>query len=162
MVVMVRCVHCTTWSLCTLRLVERVARPGESDPCPGPGLEAKVIKKQKWVPFEMTESILKMSECQTKAGNQECFEKLENLKTWKLKNSKTLKTLKMILGTCWTTFVFMSMLKSHCLLSKIVMLFWDLSLSITLSYEFRCHSSQLKCLNGRQELGTWSSLSLVD
>ena len=52
------------------------------------------------------------------------------------------------------------MLKSHCLLSKIVMLFWDLSLSITLSYEFRCHSSQLKCLNGRQELGTWSSLSL--
>ena len=54
------------------------------------------------------------------------------------------------------------MLKSHCLLSKIVMLFWDLSFSITLSYgyEFRCHSSQLKCLNGRQELGTWSSLSL--
>ena len=27
----------------------------------------------------MTESILKMSECQTKAGNQECFEKLEKL-----------------------------------------------------------------------------------
>ena len=47
MVVMVRCVHCTTWSLCPLRLVERVARPGESDPCPGPGLEAKVNKKQK-------------------------------------------------------------------------------------------------------------------
>ena len=35
--------------------------------------------------------------------------------TWKLENSKTLKALKMILGTCWTTFVFMSMLKSHSL-----------------------------------------------
>ena len=66
-------------------------------------------------------SQLKMSECQTKAGNQECFWKLENLKTWKLKNLKTLKPLKMILGTCWTTDVFMSMLKSH-------------SLTLTLSY----------------------------
>ena len=109
MVVMVRCVHCTTWSLCTLRLVKRVARPGESDPCPGPGLEAKVIKKQKWVPFEMTESILKMSECQTKAGNQISHT---------LSHSLTLSLFHSLihsLSTCWTTFVFMSMLKSHSL-----------------------------------------------
>ena len=32
-----------------------------------------------------------MSECQTKAGNQECFEKLENLKTWKLENFENIK-----------------------------------------------------------------------
>ena len=31
-------------------------------------------------------SLLKMSECQTKAGNQECFWKIEKLKTWKLEN----------------------------------------------------------------------------
>ena len=42
-------------------------------------------------------------------------ENFENLKTWQLKNLKTLKTLKIILGTCWTTFVFMSRLKSHYL-----------------------------------------------
>ena len=33
-------------------------------------------------------SQLKMSECQTKAGNQECFEKLEKLENWKLKTWK--------------------------------------------------------------------------
>ena len=38
-------------------------------------------------------------------------------------NLKTLKTLKMILGTCWTTFVFMSMLKSRCFYVKIAMVF---------------------------------------
>ena len=27
-----------------------------------------------------------MSECQTKGGNQECFEKIENLKTWNFEN----------------------------------------------------------------------------
>ena len=32
-----------------------------------------------------------MSECQTKAGNQECFEKLENLKTGKLENFENIK-----------------------------------------------------------------------
>ena len=51
------------------------------------------------------------------------------------------------LSTCWTSFVFMSRLKSHCFLPKIAMLFWDLlSLSITLSCEFRSHwaGSQLK------------------
>ena len=38
------------------------------------------------------------------------------LKFWKFKlKIKKLKWLKLILGTCWTTFVFMSMLKSHCL-----------------------------------------------
>ena len=61
-----------------------------------------------------------MSESQTGAGN------LKTLKTWKLDNLKTLKTLKMIFGTCWTTFVFMSMLKSHCLRWKWQWLFFDL------------------------------------
>ena len=32
-----------------------------------------------------------MSECQTKAGDQECFEKLENLKTGKLENFENIK-----------------------------------------------------------------------
>ena len=64
-----------------------------------------------------------MSECQTKAGNQECFEKFEKLGN--LKNLENLKNLKNFhfhyfryfhnfhglihsLSTCWTTFVFMS------------------------------------------------------
>ena len=48
-----------------------------------------------------------------------------NLKFWKFKfKFQKLKWLKLILGTCWTTFVFMSMLKSHCLLPKIAMLFF--------------------------------------
>ena len=68
-------------------------------------------------------SQLKMSESQTKAGNQKKFEnlkiwKFENLKIWKFKNLKIeiqkSKWLKLILGTCWTTFVFMSRLKSRC------------------------------------------------
>ncbi len=52
-----------------------------------------------------------MSECQTKAGNQESFEKLENLKnlkpenlkTQKLKNSKTqkLKNFENITNDLW-------------------------------------------------------------
>ena len=39
-------------------------------------------------------SLKKNSECQTKAGNQECFEKLEKLeilKTWKFKNFENIK-----------------------------------------------------------------------
>ena len=32
-----------------------------------------------------------MSECQTKAGNRECFWKLENLKTWKPENFENTK-----------------------------------------------------------------------
>ena len=51
------------------------------------------------------------------------------------------------LSTCWTTFVFMSMLKSRCLLPKIAMFFWDFHIiTITLSCEFRGHraGSQLK------------------
>ena len=65
----------------------------------------------------------KMSECQTKAGNQEYFEKLENIEN----------------------FVFMSRLKSRCLKPKIAMIFFD-SIIITLSCEFRSHraGSQLK------------------
>ena len=61
------------------------------------------------------------------------------LKTWKLEkleNLKTLKTLKMILGTCWTTFVFMSMLKGCCLLPKIAMVFsWEPALWLLNSQE---------------------------
>ena len=34
--------------------------------------------------------------------------------------------MKKILGTCWKTFVFMSMLKNRCLLPKIAMFFWDI------------------------------------
>ena len=47
--------------------------------------------------------------------------------------------------TCWTTFVFISMLKTHCLLLKIAMLFWDIS---PLPSYFRSHraGSQLKTL----------------
>ena len=51
----------------------------------------------------------KLSESQTGAGN------LKSLKTWQPEHLKTLKTLKMILETCWTTFVFMSMLKGKFL-----------------------------------------------
>ena len=88
------------------------------------------------------------------------------LKAWKLENLKTLKTLKMILGTCWTTFVFMCKLKSDCLscchmwhwhwhadqllfsclCSKVTdykwnwqCVFFDSSSIITLTYEFRGH-----------------------
>ena len=61
-----------------------------------------------------------MSERQTKAGNQS-LNVIENLK-----NLKTFKPLKMILMTCGITFVFMSMLKSRCLLVKIAMLFLPL------------------------------------
>jgi len=47
-----------------------------------------------------------------------------NLKIWKFKfKFQKLKWLKLILGTCWTSFVFMSMLKSRCLYPKIAMLF---------------------------------------
>ena len=49
-------------------------------------------------------SFLKMSECQTKAGNQAYS--LTLLLSHYLTQS---------LSTCWTTFVFMSMLKSHTL-----------------------------------------------
>ena len=49
-------------------------------------------------------SQLKMSERQTKLGTRNILQNLQIGKTGKL-----------ILGTCWTTFVFMSMLKSHCL-----------------------------------------------
>ena len=37
------------------------------------------------------------------------------------------RKLKLILATCWTTFVLMSMLKSHCLVPKIAKLFFDIS-----------------------------------
>ena len=49
--------------------------------------------------------------------------------------------------TCWITFVFMSILKSHCFYVKMPMVFWDLIiLHHTLSCEFRVHraGSQLK------------------
>ena len=49
----------------------------------------------------------------------------------------------MILGTCLTSFVFMSMLKTQYLLPKIAMLFFD---SSTPSIDIRVHraGSQLK------------------
>ena len=106
-----------------------------------------------------------MSECQTKAGNQECFDKLEKLSLSlllllsllslfhslyldmlnnfcfhvydydqkSLSHSFTFTTfatftlfqsLIQSLSTCWTSFVFISMLKTHCLLLKIAMVFF--------------------------------------
>ena len=52
----------------------------------------------------------------------------------------------MILGTCWTTFVFMSRLKSECFWVKMSMFFLDTSSSIALSCEVANHraGSQLK------------------
>ena len=50
-------------------------------------------------------------------------------KIWKFRNLNSkfkiekLKWLKLILGKCWTTFVFMSRLKSRCLKLKMSMLF---------------------------------------
>ena len=51
----------------------------------------------------------------------------------------------MILGTCWTTFVFMSRLKSRCRVEN-VNAFFDTSFSSTLSGDIRVHraGSQLK------------------
>ena len=90
-----------------------------------------------------------MSECQTKAGNQECFGKLEkigklSLLPWLL-NKKCLnvrqklgtrsltlslsQSLNHSLSSYWTTFVFMSMLKSH-------------SLTLTLSHSHTISLSQ--------------------
>ena len=50
--------------------------------------------------------------------------------TLSLSHSRTLTlshSLIHSLSTCWTTFVFMSMLKSRCFLPKIAMLFWDIN-----------------------------------
>ena len=82
----------------------------------------------------------KMSECQTKAGNQITlshshsrhtgqllFSCLCSKVTLSLSHSLTLTlshSLIYSLSTCWTTFVFISMLKTHCLLLKIAMLFF--------------------------------------
>ena len=61
-------------------------------------------------------SQLKMSSRQTKAGNQE-FQSLNVIENFEnIENSEKLeKSLIHSLLTCWTTFVFMSMLKSHTL-----------------------------------------------
>ena len=67
----------------------------------------------------------KMSECQTKAGNQKCFVTLSHSQTLTLSHS-----LIQSLSTCWTTFVFMSMLESH---SHTLTLPQSLILSFTLS-----------------------------
>ena len=85
----------------------------------------------------------KMSESQTRAGNQKKFEKLKNLK-W----------LKFILGTCWTTFVLMSRLKSQK--SKIAMFFfWPTSPSpVTLDLIDDRAGSQLKMSESQTRLGT--------
>ena len=105
-----------------------------------------------------------MSECQTKAGNQECLNVWMFWTTFvfmcKLKSDCLLcylshvifmsnvkgQMLILILGTCRTTFVFMSMLKSHWLFEwNWQCVFFDL-ISITLPCYFRCHraGSQLK------------------
>ena len=49
----------------------------------------------------------------------------------------------------------MSMLKSHCLLPKIAMFFFDISISITLSGDFRVHraGSQLKMSESQTKAG---------
>ena len=76
--------------------------------------------------------IQKMSERQTRGGN------LANLLTWSLAN---LHSLIHSLWTCWTTFVFMSMLKSH---SHSLTLSLSLFLTLTLSIS---HSITLDMLN---------------
>ena len=64
----------------------------------------------------------------SEAGN--LFFGLKKIKKFKIQNSKfkfkiqKLKWLKMILGKCWTTFVFMSRLKSECFWVKMSMLFF--------------------------------------
>ena len=93
-------------------------------------------------------SQLKMSEHQTKAGNQECFEKLDKLTLFHFHYFcyfhyfyyfyyfHNFHSLIHSLSTCWTTFVFMSMLKSHSL---------TLSHSHNLSHSFTLsrHAEQL-------------------
>ena len=73
---------------------------------------------------------------------------LKNVKMTKAGNQE----MRLILGTCWTTFVFMSSLKSRCFDLKMSMLFWDLH-HHTLTCEFAIHraGSQLKiyCIFGR-------------
>ena len=56
--------------------------------------------------------------------------------------------LMLILGTCWTIFVFMSMLKCRCLWVKMTMLFFDLLLH-TLTRDWTNHraGSQLKSID---------------
>ena len=69
---------------------------------------------------------------------------LDHLITWLLDH---LHSLIHSLSTCWISFVFISMLKSHCLLAKIAMLFFDIILIIiTLSCDTWVHraGSQLK------------------
>ena len=59
---------------------------------------------------------LKMSECQTKAGNQECFDNLKNFHFHYFRYFHYFHYFHSFIhsiSTCWTTLVFMSMLKSH-------------------------------------------------
>ena len=71
------------------------------------------------------------------------------------------------LSTCWTIFVFMSRLKSRCLLPKIAMLFFDIITIIisssTLSCEFGVHraGSQLKKSWRLRPLGHYYLLSTM-
>ena len=92
-----------------------------------------------------------MSECQTKAGNLNTFSLTHSL-THSLSHSYFLIHS---LSTCWTTFVFMSMLKSHSLTftlshSHTLALSHALILSFTLSRHtellFSCVCSKVKSL----------------
>ena len=84
-----------------------------------------------------------MSECQTKAGNQ---------------NTLSL-TLILSLSTCCTTFVFFSMLKSHTISNSLT---FSLSHSHTLSFTLSRHAEQLlfSCLGLKVTLSLSHSLTL--
>ena len=70
-----------------------------------------------------------MSECQTKARNQECFEKLENLKTWKPENFENIKNdpWDMLNNFCFHLYA----QKSLFIYSKIAMWFFGLLFSMS-------------------------------
>ena len=71
---------------------------------------------------------------------------LKTWKNWNLGNLKTLKTLKIIFGTCWTTFVFMSMLKTYSHTFSLSLSHshsFSLSHSFNLSFNHSRHAEQL-------------------
>ena len=104
-----------------------------------------------------------MSECQAKAGNQECF---ENLKTWKPENLKIWKLWK---HEKWSL-VHAGQLLFSCLCSKVTVysrklkcFFFDIiSRSSTLSTDIRVHraGSQLKMPECQTKAGNLDTFSL--
>ena len=107
-------------------------------------------------------SQLKMSESQTKAGNQEKFKKIKNLKIWNFKKIENWN----LNGLSWSS----GHAEQHmfsCLGSKVAVyswklqwFFWDLLVLVTLSCDFRVHraGSQLKMSESQTGAGNLKTL----